>query len=1020
MKRLRRLAQASAAIVAAYALTGLATAQIPSAADLAVPAGTPTAQRALNGPIDVVVRLADAPLADLHGRDAKRRGSGLSREQAQAHKDLLRARQDSVMQSVRAHGGTELARTQNALNSVIVRIDRSQLAALSRIAGVVGVRPVRNYTRDLAETVPYIGAAATQAAGKDGSGATVAVLDSGVDYTHRNLGGSGSLADYQAAFAARETAFAGFPTAKVVGGFDFVGETWPNGPRTEDPNPIDQEGHGTHVADIIAGRSNDGAHKGVAPGAKLLAIKVCSAVATSCNGIALLRAMDFALDPNGDGDISDAADVINMSLGSSYGQAEDDLSEASANAVRLGVVVVASAGNSGDRPYITGSPASTPEVISVAQTQVPGATAVQLRINSPAGIAGLYPNTATVDWAPIGAGFTGDVAFVGRGCNVDAYLANPAGRVALIDRGACNISEKVLRASNAGAIGVLIGLVAAGDAVTFSNGGECPAVPNGTCKASLVITQADSNRIKANLATALVNVTVSNANALPLVGSVVGSSSRGPNVSYSQIKPDIGAPGASVSAIAGSGVGTEPFGGTSGAAPMVAGSAAILLGANPSLSPAEVRARLMNTADSNILTNPATLPGVLAPITRIGAGEVRVNRALGAGLMAWDRDTNAGSLSFGFLTAHADRTLTRQVEVRNLTSTDRVLAITPSFRYANDAASGAVTIRTPNSIRVRAGATAHFNVQLRINAATLPGWLLNGGSQGGNGPLLQSVEFDGYVTLADAAGSIALPWHVLPRKSANVEAAVDDVAAGGSVLLTNTGAVDGPVEVFALTGKGRRVPKKELPQPGDNFALIDLRAVGARLVSIGGGQFGAQFAVTTFGERAHPNYPAEFDVYIDSNNDGVDDFAVFNSENGGFGATGQNVVSVFNLATNSVVGTFFFTDANLNSANAILTVPLAAVGLTPASTFRFSVYGFDNYFTGNLTDAIENMVFNLGTPRYAGSGIPATGVAAGGSATLTVQSVPGGDTASPSQSGLLLMYRNARTRKEAELIEVRP
>src|SRR5205823_527897 len=118
----------------------------------------------------------------------------------------------------------------------------------------------------------------------------------------------------------------------------------------------------------IAGRSLDGTHKGVAPGASLYAIKVCSSVASACSGVALLEGMDFALDPNGDGDISDAVDVINMSLGSAYGQKEDDLSAASANAVRLGVIVVAAAGNDGDKPYVTSSPASTPEVISVAQT----------------------------------------------------------------------------------------------------------------------------------------------------------------------------------------------------------------------------------------------------------------------------------------------------------------------------------------------------------------------------------------------------------------------------------------------------------------------------------------------------------------------------------------------------------------------------------------------------------------------------------------------------------------------------
>src|SRR5207245_5906110 len=141
-----------------------------------------------------------------------------------------------------------------------------------------------------------------------------------------------------------------------------------------------------------------------APGVSLYAVKVCSAVSSSCSGVALLEGIDFALDPNGDGNISDAVDVINMSLGASYGQFEDDLSEASANAVRSGVVVVASAGNSADRPYIAGSPATTPEVISVAQTQVPSAVVFPLVINSPAAIAGTYSNTATVDWAPVGSG----------------------------------------------------------------------------------------------------------------------------------------------------------------------------------------------------------------------------------------------------------------------------------------------------------------------------------------------------------------------------------------------------------------------------------------------------------------------------------------------------------------------------------------------------------------------------------------------------------------------------------------
>ena len=338
------------------------------------------------GKVDVVVKLSDAPLAVAQGAAAKQRGGMMNRTQAQAYLQGLGARQDGVMAQIRALGGVEQARVSRALNAVIVSIDARRLSTVAQLPGVVSVRAVGNYQLHLSDTVPYIGAAAAQTAGKDGSGVRVAVLDSGVDYTHRNLGGPGTLDVYNTCYAQKDVAPFGAcanlfgPTApKVVGGYDFVGELWPLlGDRSEDPNPIDFEGHGTHVADIIAGRSADGAHKGVAPGAKVYAVKVCSAVSSSCIGIALLKGVDYALDPNGDGDISDAVDVINMSLGQSYGQREDDLSEASANAVRYGVVVVASAGNSADRPYILGSPSSTPEVISVAQTQVPGASAIAL------------------------------------------------------------------------------------------------------------------------------------------------------------------------------------------------------------------------------------------------------------------------------------------------------------------------------------------------------------------------------------------------------------------------------------------------------------------------------------------------------------------------------------------------------------------------------------------------------------------------------------------------------------------
>jgi hypothetical protein len=364
------------------------------------------------------------------------------------------------------------------------------------------------------------------------------------------------------------------------------------------------------------------------------------------------------------------------------------------------------------------------------------------------------------------------------------------------------------------------------------------------------------------------------------------------------------------------------------------------------------------------------------------------------------------------------------VEVRNYSDSAQTYSITPSFRYQDDADSGAVSIRTPRSITVPANGSATFNITLTVEEENLPVWTLNGGSRGGDGFRLQEVEFDGFISISNDAYNIHLPWHILPHRAADVQPARMDVRlnrSGTATLQLNNsrGAVDGRVDVFSWLGSSDRIPPELLPGPGDNFAVPDLNKVGARLVSVGPETFGIQFAVNTYDMRAHPNYPAEFDILIDANRDGTDDAVIFNLELGGFTATGQNVVAAGPLPA----GPFsirFFTDADLNSGNAILTALLSDLGLTPDTQFDFSVFSCDNYFTGLCFDAITGMTYTAGTPRYVGFGIPATGVPAGGSSTLTIQAVPGGAEASPSQSGLLLMYRDATPGREADAITVRP
>ena len=87
-----------------------------------------------------------------------------------------------------------VASTQVVLNAVFVEVDAAALPKLAMDKAVMRVAPVGNYQLDLSETVPYIGGTAVQAKGYTGKGIKVAVLDSGIDYLHADLGGSGDPA----------------------------------------------------------------------------------------------------------------------------------------------------------------------------------------------------------------------------------------------------------------------------------------------------------------------------------------------------------------------------------------------------------------------------------------------------------------------------------------------------------------------------------------------------------------------------------------------------------------------------------------------------------------------------------------------------------------------------------------------------------------------------------------------------------------------------------------------------------
>ncbi len=704
----------------------------------------------------------------------------------------------------------------------------------------------------------------------------------------------------------------------------------------------------------------------------------------------LLEAVDWAVDPNHNGNTRDHLNILNMSLGSDYGSAFiDDLSLAVDQASRVGVLTVAASGNGSDKPYITSTPAAARTALSVAETNVPSALAFPLVVGSPPAIAGTYPNTATLPWAPLGSGFSGQVAYVGRGCpagtvdgrpGADPYLSNPSGKVALIDRGDCNVSDKVSRAAHAGAVGVLIGLIAPGDPPSFSLGGGDLFVP------SLVITQALGDAIKANIG-APVNVTASSAVSVHLKGGLVGSSSRGPSVDLNAIKPEIGAPGASVSAVAGSGTGSEAFGGTSGATPMVSGSAALLIGAYPGRTVSEIKSLLMNTAETKVYNNLASSPGYLAPITRIGGGEVRVDRALRSPAAAWDRYAGTGDLSFGFVDASKPVTsLTRWVRIKNYSSRTLRYAVSPRFRYANDRLNKAIKITVPSRITLAPHSARTIKVKLTVYGSKLRAWSLDSGLNALDARKLDLLEYDGYLSFNNLAGhgddqkQLHVAWQVLPRRSGNVSPGatslvVDETIPGGdfggypaaSTTLTNTGVGTATIDQYSLVGTSPMLPPAVR---GSNQPVIDIKAVGVQTFPVAASTPEAEscgpndsfvyvIAVSAWRRETIGSYPGQFAAFLDTTGDGNADFVVFNAPTSGPGTADdvRTLTWVEDLVSGDATA-MFYADHGTNDSNFVLPFCGDQIGLDATAFFQpmtMTVAAFDAYYTGALTDLIEDI-----------------------------------------------------------------
>lgn len=848
------------------------------------------------------------------------------------------------------------------MNAVMMEVDASALEQLAQSPDVISINPIRDYELQLSETVEYIGAKAVQEAGYDGAGVRVAVLDSGIDYTHVAFGGSGDVDEY---LANDPTIIepGTFPTERVVGGYDFVGAAWPSGPRMPDPDPLDDGpggGHGTAVADILGGAN------GVAPGVDLYALKVCSSIALACNGIAIMNAMEFAIDPNGDGNTNDAVNIINLSLGADYGDPRwDDLSYAIDQASALGVLSVAAAGNGSDRPYASGTPSTVTTALSVAQTAVPSAKQEMMEVVSPADIAGLY--VAVFQWAysvpltdPVSAPLIyGDTDGDNlNGC--EPFDGDLSGYIVLVDRGVCNFSLKAKNVSVAGGEVAIIGLVTPEGPFVGADGGDRPIdIP------AYMIGMADSDMLKDALEEGEVIISFDEENGLPLIGHMVSSSARGPAVGTNEIGPDIGAPGASVAAVWGTGTGTEAFGGTSGASPMAAGAAALLMQAYPERPAAEIRALLMNTGETDIMNEPEIFGGYLAPISRIGGGEVRVDDALNSPLAAWDRQTLDGSLSFGFHDITRGQTMVKRITIRNYSGQPITLRSSVEYRFDNDT-NGAVRLSVPSWFTVPGRGSVNIPVHMHIRPRAnrpLHEWALNSGELGVDADALTLNEYDGYIhfeAVGRTKANIHMAWHVLPRAAGDI---VTGVRQTGLNWVRNVGVATSYIDTFSLLGVSDRLPA---PPLGQNEAPADLRYVGVATYPVPAffcseeESFIMALAANTWDRQTHSVH-LTMEFYLDVDEDGKTDYIVFNSDLSGefdqLPIDGRGWTWVYDVRTGESTAWFSLVHET-NSGNYVLMFCGEQIGMNAEDFFTTSMnvdaVAFDWWF-GVGEDAIEGM-----------------------------------------------------------------
>lgn len=536
----------------------------------------------------------------------------------------------------------------HTLNGFSARLSPSQAEAMRNHPDVLGVWEDEIHVPQTSNTPAFLGLAGPDGGlhvdGVDGEDVIVGILDTGIIPEHPSFADDGSYSDpadlgwngvCDAGDEAEEETFvcnnkligarfydAGFGTDRIrydLGEFD---------------SPRDADSHGSHTASTAAGNAGVTASRsgveigtisGIAPRARVAAYKVCwnsnfedPSTPGSDRGCTFADSM-AAIDDA----VADGVDVLNYSIGNSA-NLNTPVYNASLRAAEAGVFFASSAGNSGPGPSTVSNIA--PWQATVAASTYDGIVpAIGEGLEFTADGEELDPAFSIeggITAPPPADGVTGNVVAIepARACNEDGPVTNSEaidGNIALIARGACNFSEKILAAQGAGATAVIVysdnrlPIAMGGDATGITIPGRMIENSYGLDLAGRLADGMEITATWTNDPIATESVSVGN--------QMAGFSSRGPNTTPQDIiKPDITAPGVTILAAIsptqfnfGGNEQGQNFGyisGTSMSGPHIAGMAALLKGENPDWSPAQIKSAIMTSARQNLTKEDGVTP----------------------------------------------------------------------------------------------------------------------------------------------------------------------------------------------------------------------------------------------------------------------------------------------------------------------------------------------------------------------------------------------------------------------------